>query len=108
MRRDLPLNRLAVSNEANGTQVWSNISDGATVHYRLTPVSQLSPGDRIESMQQLHRGPSGKLERGPSEGDAVVLTPPLIAAYPAGSFVRMREEAQPGRDPRPVAQGARP
>jgi hypothetical protein len=83
------VNVITVSPQGNGSQIWTNVNaaNGETIRYRFVPVASLVPGDRIESVRQF--GPKGTTR---PDGTGRPLTPPEIAAFPAGSFVRVREE----------------
>lgn len=88
------MTRITVAPQGNGTQVWTNtvVKTGESISYVFVPKSQLNPGDRIEDMRVFERGSNGVgkgVDKRTEQGR--VLTPPIIADFPNGSFIRMRE-----------------
>jgi hypothetical protein len=86
--------RITVAAGSGGTLIHTNtvIKTGETLSYVLVPKAQLNPGDTIQAMRVFGRG-SGGVGKGVDKRTepSRVLTPPIIADFPNGSFVRMRE-----------------
>lgn len=85
------MNKLSVVRNQDGTETWTNRSEltGDTLRYVFRPSGALVPGDRIENMPVFQRSANG-LQRVTEVGRGA-LSAQDIAAFPPGSFVRMRE-----------------
>jgi hypothetical protein len=86
--------RITVAPGAGGTLIHTNtvIKTGETLSYVLVPKAQLNPGDTIQAMRVFERSAGGKGTRPAQRTEpSRVLTPPIIADFPNGSFIRMRE-----------------